>query len=115
MNDTPNGSSPAAEDPVDDERLRRVGSARAALAVRDFRRMFFSSFGSSIGTWIQNVVLPIYVYDRTGSATIVAVIIFAQLGPYLFFSLPAGAFVDAVDRRTWLVGTQGFALRKPKR
>ncbi|MGA0064742.1 MAG: MFS transporter [Ilumatobacteraceae bacterium] len=110
MNDTPNGSSPAADDPVDDERLRRVGSARSALAVRDFRRMFFSSFGSSIGTWIQNVVLPIYVYDRTGSATIVAVIIFAQLGPYLFFSLPAGAFVDAVDRRTWLVGTQGIML-----
>lgn len=94
----------------DDERLHRAGSARAALGVRDFRRMFFASFGSSTGTWIQNVVLPIYVYDRTDSATIVAVIIFAQLGPYIFFSLPAGAFVDSVDRRTWLVGTQSLML-----
>ena len=48
----------------------RPGSARAALAYPDFRRMWIASFASNIGTWMQNVVLPAYVYERTGKASI---------------------------------------------
>ena len=84
----------------------RGGSIRDALRVPRFRLMFFAAFGSGLGTWIQNVVLPIYIYDRTKSATAVAIFAFAQLGPYLFFSVPAAAFVDRYSRKTWIATTQ---------
>lgn len=68
--------------------------------------MWFASFASSIGTWMQNVVLPKYVLDRTGSTAAVGLIVFAQLGPLLFLSIPAGVVADRFDRRRWLVAMQ---------
>jgi len=82
------------------------GSARAALSYPDFRRMWAASFGSNIGTWMQNVVLPVYVLDRTDSASIVGIMVFAQLGPLLFLSIPAGVIADRFDRRRWLIAMQ---------
>jgi MFS family permease len=82
------------------------GSARAALAYPNFRRMWMASFSSNIGTWMQNVVLPAYVLARTGRASIVGVMVFAQLGPLLFLSVPAGVIADRFDRRRWLVAMQ---------
>lgn len=84
----------------------RPGSVRAALAYRDFRLVWIGSFTSGTGTWIQNVVLPAYVYTRTGKASLVGLMIFAQLGPLLFLSIPAGVFADKFDRRKWLVAMQ---------
>ncbi|MFN6121651.1 MAG: MFS transporter, partial [Actinomycetes bacterium] len=79
------------------------GSARAALAYPDFRRMWVASFASNVGTWMQNVVLPAYVYDRTGRASIVGLLVFAQLGPLLLLSIPAGVIAARFDRRRWLI------------
>lgn len=84
----------------------RPGSARAALAYPRFRRMFVASFSSNIGTWMQNVVLPVYVLDRTGKASVVGAMVFAQLGPLLFLSIPAGVIADRFDRRRWLIAMQ---------
>ncbi|HQY15053.1 MAG: MFS transporter [Actinobacteria bacterium] len=88
----------------------RPGSARAALAYPDFRRMWMASFSSSIGTWMQNVVLPLYVLDRTDSASMVGLMVFAQLGPLLFLSIPAGVIADRFDRRKWLIAMQLLQL-----
>ena len=88
----------------------RRGSARAALRVRDFRLVWFGSLGSNIGTWMQNVVLPAYVYHRTGKASVVGLLIFAQLGPLLFLSIPAGVIADRFDRKKWLVSMQVVQL-----
>lgn len=68
--------------------------------------MWTANFLSSIGTWMQNVVLPAYVYQRTGSASVVGLFIFAQLGPLLILSIPAGVLADKFDRRKWLVFAQ---------
>ncbi len=86
------------------------GTARAALAVVPFRRLWIGSFASNIGTWMQNVALPAYAEDRWESATFVALLIFAQLGPLLLLSVPAGVLADKVDRRRWLVAMQGVQL-----
>ncbi len=72
--------------------------------------MWSASFASSIGTWMQNVVLPAYVYARTGSTTMVGVMVFAQLGPLLFLSIPAGVIADRFDRRKWLIAMQLLQL-----
>ena len=92
----------------------RPGSARAAFSYAGFRLMWMASFGSNIGTWIQNVVLPAYVYHRTGKASIVGILVFAQLGPLLVLSIPAGVIADRFDRRRWLIAMQmvqlGFSI-----
>jgi MFS family permease len=97
---------PAPTSPNQVQHPHRPGSARAAFAYPEFRRMWFASFASSIGTWMQNVVLPKYVLDRTGSTAAVGLIVFAQLGPLLFLSIPAGVVADRFDRRRWLVAMQ---------
>ena len=68
--------------------------------------MWAASFSSNIGSWMQNVVLPVYVLDRTGSTTLVGLVAFAQLGPLLFLSIPAGVIADRFDRRKWLIAMQ---------
>src|ERR1700712_828395 len=88
----------------------RPGSARAAFAYPDYRRMWFGSFASNVGTWMQNVVLPAYVYQRTGSASVVGLLVFAQLGPLLVLSIPAGVIADRFDRRRWLMLMQSVQL-----
>ena len=59
---------------------------------------------------MQNVVLPAYIYHRTGRASFVGLFIFAQLGPMLLFSIPGGVFADRFDRRKWLIFAQGVQL-----
>ena len=106
MTDTTDSSTPVSRP----NNPHKTGSARAAFHVRDFRRIWFGSFASNIGTWIQNVVLPIYVYARTGSASIVALLIFAQLGPILLLSIPGGVIADRVDRKKFLISMQAIQL-----
>ena len=88
----------------------RRGSARAALSYPEFRKVFVSSFASNIGTWMQNVVLPAYVYQRTGKASVVALLVFAQLGPLLILAIPGGVIADRFDRRKWLIAMQTVQL-----
>jgi MFS family permease len=90
----------------DDYPTYRRGTARAAFAHRDFRLMWLGSFGSNIGTWMQQVVLGAYAYRLTGSSSFVAALAFAQLGPLLVLSIPGGVLADAVDRRRLLVSLQ---------
>ncbi len=93
--------------PTDFDELRhRPGTARSALASRDFRLVWIGSFASNVGTWMQNVVLPAYVYTQTGKASYVATLIFAQLGPLLFLAIPAGVFADRFDRKRYLIAMQ---------
>ena len=99
----------ASSTPIPQHRYR-PGSARAALSYPAFRTMFIGSFASNIGTWMQNVVLPAYVYQRTGKASIVALLVFAQLGPLLLLAIPGGVIADRFDRRKWLMAMQAVQL-----
>ncbi len=72
--------------------------------------MWIGSFASNIGTWMQNVVLPAYVYQRTGKASLVALLVFAQLGPLLILAIPGGVIADRFDRRKWLMSMQAVQL-----
>ena len=82
------------------------GTAQAALRHRNFRIVYFGTFASNIGTWMQNVVLGAYALKLTGSAAYVGLLYFAQLGPLLFLSTLGGLLADVVDRRRFLVGAQ---------
>ena len=82
------------------------GTAHAALRHRNFRIMYFGTFASNIGTWMQNVVLGAYALELTVNGAYVSLLYFGQLGPLLFLSLWGGLLADTVDRRRFLVGAQ---------
>jgi MFS family permease len=88
---------------VDADRELVPGTARAALAYPTFRRLYWGAFGSNIGSWMQNAVLGAYALTLTGSASFVGLIVFAQLGPLLLFSVIGGALADVFDRRVLLI------------
>ena len=83
-----------------------VSAARAALASRDFRVMWFGILASGIGTWMQSVTLGAYAWELTRSPTFVSLTVFAQLGPALVLSLVGGVLADAIDRRKLILIAQ---------
>jgi MFS family permease len=103
----PSSSQPTAEDALDSlvdyDRGIAPGTARAALAHPTFRALYTGAFVSNIGTWMQNAVLAAYAFKLTDSASFVGLIVFAQLGPMLLFSVLGGALADLIDRRRLLI------------
>jgi MFS family permease len=82
------------------------GSARAALAHRDFRIVWAGLSASNCGTWMQNFTLAAYGWELTHSAGYVGLLGFAQLGPILLLSTVGGVLADAVDRRRVIIAMQ---------
>lgn len=83
-----------------------VSAARAALASRDFRILWFGILASGIGTWMQSVTLGAFAWELTKSPTFVSLTVFAQLGPALVLSLVGGVLADAMDRRRLILLAQ---------
>lgn len=65
---------------------------------------------SFVGTWMQNFTLPAYLDARTGSAALVGLLVFAQLGPLLVLSIPAGVLADRYDRTRIVVSMQAVMM-----
>src|SRR5262249_19064232 len=82
------------------------GTAQAALRNRNFRIMYFGTFFSNIGTWMQNVVLGAFAYKLTKNGAFVSLLYFGQLGPLLFLSLWGGVRAGSVGGRRLLVGAR---------
>jgi MFS family permease len=95
----------AEEAIVDGDVAIRPGTARSALRSRDLRRLWYATFASNIGTWMQNVALGAFAYRLEHSASFVAYVGFAQLGPVLLLAPVGGLLADVVDRRKLLVLT----------
>ncbi len=77
----------------------RRGTPRAALRWPAYRTVWAGAFVSSIGTWMQNVIINEWAYDLTGSKAYVGQLTFALLGPSLALPLVAGVLADRFDRR----------------
>ncbi len=58
---------------------------------------------SYLGTGITNIVLPVLVYQLTGSPAAVALVNGIEAVPYLALGLLAGALADRLNRRTMMV------------
>lgn len=59
---------------------------------------------------MQNFTLPAHIEHRTGSATLVGLLVFTQLGPLLVLSIPAGVLADKVPRLPFLVAMQATQM-----
>ena len=70
---------------------------------RDFRRLWFGTGISAIGSQITTVAIPYQVYQETGSTLAVGLLGIAALVPLLIVPIYGGAVADAVDRRRMLL------------
>ena len=86
------------------------GTTRDALAIPAFRRIYFASFVSNAGRWMQTVAVGVLGWELTGSNTFLGQLIFAQLIPMAFLSLLGGSLADSMDRRVLLAVTQVWQM-----
>jgi MFS family permease len=70
---------------------------------RDFTLYFFAGAISSAGTTITLVVLPILVFQLTGSAFLTGLLGALEVLPYLVFGLVSGALADRMNRRRMMI------------
>jgi MFS family permease len=102
----PLGIDQADDAQIDGDLPYTPGTARSALSHPAFRSVWMGTFASNIGTWMQNVALGVFAFQLTHSATYVALLGFAQLGPLFLLSIVGGALADVVDRRRLLIACQ---------
>lgn len=86
------------------------GTARDALAVPEFRRLYLGTSLSNAGRWMQTAALGVLGWELTESSAFIGAIIFSQLLPLGALSLLGGSLADTVDRRTLLLVCQGWQM-----
>ena len=86
------------------------GTARDALAVPEFRRLYVGTTLSNAGRWMQTAALGVLGWELTGSSFFLGAIVFAQLLPLGVLSLLGGSLADTVDRRVLLFACQAWQM-----
>lgn len=85
----------------------------APLRHRAYARLWTGAFVSNIGTWMETIVLGIYVTDRTGQAAWTGTVAAAGFVPIALLAPLGGALADRIPRRALLMTTTlaetGFA------
>jgi MFS family permease len=80
-------------------------NARQVFAIRDFRLLWFAHLISEFGNGLTSIGLIILVTNLTGSTASVAAMAFAVAFPQVVFGLLAGVFVDRLDNRRVMIGS----------
>src|SRR3954452_13938455 len=82
-----------------------------AFSRRDFRRFFFGQLPSASGTFLQQTALGWLVFQQTGSAASLGMVLASGSLPILLLGPWGGAFADRFDLRRVLLATQSaFAV-----
>ncbi len=82
----------------------------APLSEPLFRSLWLASVISYVGTWMQNVGAGWMMTQLTLSPLMVSLVQAATTLPVFLVILPAGALADIVDRRRFLLITQGWMV-----
>ena len=91
-------------EPPERGRLARIAvDVRPLRTSRDFRRLWFGTGISAIGSQVTTVAIPFQLYDLTRSTLLVGLLGLAALVPLLIVPIYGGAVADAVDRRRMLL------------
>jgi MFS family permease len=89
---------------------RIQGSAWTPLGEPLFRSLWLAAVISYVGTWMQNVGAGWLMTQLTTSPLMVSLVTAATTLPVFLVILPAGALADMVDRRRFLLATQGWMV-----
>ncbi|MCY4187361.1 MAG: MFS transporter [Bryobacterales bacterium] len=73
---------------------------------RNFRWLWFGAFTSTTGFFVAQTAESWYVYEQTGSESLLGLTAFLNGLPILLFSVLGGVLADRMDRRHLLVGSQ---------
>ena len=87
-----------------------MGSTFRSLRYRNYRLFFAGQGVSLMGTWIQRIALPWFVFRLTGSPFLLGVVSFAGWIPAILLSPVAGALIDRWDRYKVLLVTQVLSM-----
>jgi MFS family permease len=74
-----------------------------ALASRDYQLFLSGQFVSVIGTWMQNTTQPYLAYHISGRPLDLGLIGFATTLPTLLLAIPAGVYIEHVDKRKTVI------------
>ena len=88
----------------------RAASPWAPLGEALFRSLWIASVVSYTGTWMQNVGAGWLMTQMTMNPFMVGLVQAAGALPVFLVILPAGALADMVDRRKFLLVTQGWMV-----
>src|SRR5215471_11607151 len=89
---------------------RRPDSAWAPLTEPLFRSLWIAAVVSYTGTWMQNMGAGWLMTQLMTSPLMVSLVTAASTLPVFLVILPAGALADMVDRRRFLLITQGWMV-----
>ena len=70
-----------------------------------FRRLFFATLGSGLGTWLAYVALTVDVFERTDSGSWVAALLIADFLPIVVVGFLLGPLVDRLSRRRLMIAS----------
>src|SRR3954469_19262037 len=83
--------------------MARADRFPAGPAHRSFRRLAAALAASQIGDWMYNVALLAVVYERTGSASWIALTTAARVAPIVLLGPLGGVVADRFDRRRVMI------------
>jgi MFS family permease len=69
---------------------------------RDYRLLFFGQLISTFGTAISLVVMPVQVYQLTGSTLLVGLLSASEFALIMLMAFVGGAYADFIDKRRML-------------
>ena len=69
---------------------------------RDYRLLFFGQLISAFGTAMSFVVVPVQVYQLTGSTLLVGLLSASEFVLILLMAFVGGAYADFIDKRRML-------------
>src|SRR3979409_194349 len=69
---------------------------------RDYRMLYFGQLISAFGSAITFVVVPVQVYQLTGSTLLVGLLSASEFVLILLMALVGGAYADFIDKRRML-------------
>jgi MFS family permease len=81
----------------------RAGTPSRWPTEPDFWRLWFCGLVMFSVRWIETIAVAVFVYDRTGSAFLVAMMTMLRMAPLGLFGAVLGALADKVERRTALI------------
>src|SRR5450631_3817260 len=79
------------------------GAKWGLLAEPDFRLLWLVGLIVFVVRWLELLTVGLFVYQRTGSAFIVAMMTLLRLLPMGLFGALFGAFAERMQRRTMLL------------
>ncbi len=85
-------------------------AAFPALATREARVFYATQLFSLTGTFMQNTVLPVLVYQLTGQPLYLGLVGFASTLPVLLLTLPGGVLVERLNKRNLIIALQSLMM-----